>query len=288
MPLGFAKAYAKINLTLDVVGKREDGYHELDMIMQSVSLFDSISVRTGCGGEGISVKSNARHIPNDDRNIAVKAAKAFLEHTGMKNDGIAIVIEKRIPSCAGLAGGSADGAAVIRLLDELYETALPFEKLAEIGAAVGSDVPFCLMGGTARARGRGERLLKLPDMPECFIVLCKPRAGMSTKSVFGGLDLAAIEKRPDTEAVISAIERGSLCEIASGVNNTLEGVVSAQCPEIQKIKTSLLQNGAIAAAMTGSGSTVFGIFDSEELAKRGYGAMRLCYDDAYLTRPISY
>lgn len=286
MRYGFTKAYAKLNLTLDVLARREDGYHDLEMVMQSISLCDSVSVRTGCGG-GITIISNVRHIPNDERNIAYKAASAFLAATGIDPDGVHIAMEKRIPSSAGMAGGSADGAAVLRLLSHLTGANLTDNELCEIGVTVGADIPFCLMGGTALARAKGEELKGLTPIPECFFVVGKPKRGMSTKAVFEKIDSEPILRRPDTAAMLSAIEGSSLSGIASAVYNVFELPVSSEVPEISDIKEKLLQNGALTAAMTGSGSAVFGIFDNAADAEKARNVLGRSYTDAFLAAPVS-
>lgn len=286
MRYGFAKAYAKLNLTLDVLGRREDGYHDLEMVMQSISLFDSVSVRIGCGG-GISTISNVRHIPNDERNIAYKAASAFLTATGIDSDGVHIAMEKRIPSSAGMAGGSADGAAVLRLLSCLTGANLTDGELCEIGVAVGADIPFCLMGGTALARAKGEKLEELAPVSDCFFVVGKPKRGMSTKTVFEKIDSEPILRHPDTAAMLSAIKKMSVSDIAAAVYNVFEAPVSSEVPEICDIKNMLLENGALTAAMTGSGSAVFGIFDNLSEAEKAKEVLSRRYSDAFLANPVS-
>ena len=279
----FEKAYAKINLTLDVIAKRPDGYHDLKMIMQTVSLHDNIAVRIGTG-DGIKSVSNLGYLPDDDRNIAVKAARAFFEATGVENDGVHIAIEKNIPVAAGLAGGSTDGAAVLRGLDRLYETKLSKEKLCEIGLKVGADVPFCICGGTMLAEGVGEILTPLSKMPECHIVLCKPGYGMSTAKVFGSLKADEIERHPDTEKVISALNAGNLYEIAGNMYNVLEEIVAKEKSDISKIEEELRLCGALGAVMSGSGSTTFGVFDDEEKAKLAYGKLKAKYKETYIAK----
>ena len=286
MRYGFAKAYAKLNLTLDVLARLDDGYHDLEMIMQSVSLCDSVSVRIGCGG-GINVVSNVRHIPNDERNIAYKAAAAFVNATGNDCGGIHIAIEKRVPSSAGMAGGSADGAAVLRLLSVLSGENLEDEKLCEIGLTVGADVPFCLMGGTSLAHGKGEKLTELKSIPECWFVIGKPKRGMSTKAVFEKIDSEPILHRPDIKTITEAIESSSLSGIAKSVYNVFEPPVSFEVPEICDIKKILLENGAMTAAMTGSGSAVFGMFDSENVAKSAAAVLSQKYADVFVATPVS-
>ncbi len=279
----FEKAYAKINLTLDVIAKRPDGYHDLQMIMQTVSLHDNIAVRIGTG-EGIKTISNLGYLPDDDRNIAVKAARAFFDATGVKCDGVHIAIEKNIPVAAGLAGGSTDGAAVLRALNRLYETNLSDDKLCEIGLKVGADVPFCVRGGTMLAEGVGERLTALTQLPECSVVLCKPGYGMSTAKVFGSLKIDKIEKHPDTEKIISALKCGDLPQIAGNMYNVLEEIVSKEKTDICEIEKTLLECGALGSIMSGSGSTTFGIFNDEKLAKKAYENLKSKYKETYIAK----
>ena len=285
MRYGFARAYAKLNLTLDILGILPDGYHNLEMVMQSVSLCDSVAVRIGCGGD-VSVISNITHIPNDERNIAVKAARAFMNASGKDLGGIAIAMEKRVPSSAGMAGGSADGAAVLRLLNELSGCSFSDEELCEIGLTVGADVPFCLMGGTSLACGKGEKLTELSDMPDCYIVISKPWRGMSTKAVFSKIDNHPIVKHPDTGRMIDAIKSGNLHSIAENVYNVFEPVVSAEVHDILTIKRTLRECGALCAAMTGSGSAVFGIFQSKKNAENAGNILKRKFADTFITRPI--
>ncbi|MBQ6698418.1 MAG: 4-(cytidine 5'-diphospho)-2-C-methyl-D-erythritol kinase [Oscillospiraceae bacterium] len=286
MRYGFAKAYAKLNLTLDVLGLLDDGYHDLEMVMQSVSLHDSVAVRIGCGGD-VSCISNISYIPNDERNIAVKAARAFLDATGINCGGIAITVEKRIPSSAGMAGGSADGAAVLRLLNELCDFPLSDEELCAVGLTVGADVPFCLMGGTALACAKGEAMTELRSLPACFFVIAKPARGMSTKAVFAEIDNHPIEKHPDTETMLSAIEKGDISSVAANVYNVFEPVVSADVRDVARIKNVLLDGGALCAAMTGSGSAVFGIFTNREEAERVKRKLGRRYADVFVAEPVS-
>ena len=286
MRYGFAKAYAKLNLTLDVLSLRDDGFHDLRMVMQSVSLCDSVSVRIS-EGEGVSVVSNVRHIPNDDRNIAIKAANAFSKACGKSFGKIDIAIEKRIPSSAGMAGGSADGAAVLRLLSGLTGENLSDLELCEIGLTVGSDIPFCLMGGTYLAEGRGEILTPITPLCDTIFVIGKPKRGMSTKAVFTELDSHVIEKHPDTAGMISAIEFGDVGKVSKLVYNVFEPVVSQEVSEIGDIKTVMSESGALCAAMTGSGSAVFGIFDDGRKANMAAAAVKALGMDAFVTRPVS-
>lgn len=282
----FADAYAKINIYLDVLGKRPDGYHELSMIMQSVSLRDVIAARRDTGVSGIRVCTNLEYLPSDDRNIAYKAANAFFEKSDIKNPDVLISIEKKIPVAAGLAGGSADAAAALKALNTLYQTNYSIRELSEIGGSVGADVPFCVYGGTILAGGIGEKLISLPALPDCFILLVKPNFGMSTSRVFKSLDIDKTDRHGDINAAVDAIKRESLKDICSNMFNLLEQVVIREKPEIQKIKTRLDSSGALGSLMSGSGSTVFGIFDDESLARKALSCFKRVYRDTYLTRPV--
>lgn len=283
----FADAYAKINIYLDVLGKRPDGYHELSMIMQSVSLRDVIAARRDTGVNGIRVCSNLEYLPSDDRNIAYKAANAFFEKSDIKNPDVLISIEKKIPVAAGLAGGSADAAAALKALNTLYQTNYSIRELSEIGGSVGADVPFCVYGGTMLAGGIGEKLISLPALPDCFILLVKPNFGMSTSRVFKSLDIDKTDRHGDINAAVDAIKRESLKDICSNMFNLLEQVVIREKPEIQKIKTRLDSSGALGSLMSGSGSTVFGVFDDEKTARKAFNTFKRVYRDTYLTRPVS-
>jgi len=283
----FKKAYAKINLTLDVLGTRDDGYHELCMVMQQVSLCDSIAVRIGCPWDGIRVISNLGYLPADERNIAYKAAMLFLSEANITNPGgINIVIEKRIPVAAGLAGGSSDGAAVLKALNDLFETNMSLDDLCRIGLKIGADVPYCLCGGTMLACGVGEKLTPLPKLPVCYIVLCKPSFGMSTPKVFSALDETEILCHPDTEKMISALSNGDLSTVSSLMYNVLEPVVSSAKEDIDAIKKSLINEGALGAVMSGSGSTVFGLFDNQSKARIAYFNLRRRFKDTFLAKTL--
>ncbi|MEG2377920.1 MAG: 4-(cytidine 5'-diphospho)-2-C-methyl-D-erythritol kinase [Clostridia bacterium] len=280
----FESAYAKINITLDVLGRRPDGYHDLRMIMQTVSLCDMLSIRVACGGNDIKTVSNLGYLPGDERNIAVKAARAFFEATKIPCDGVNIAIEKRIPVAAGLAGGSANGAAVLRALNKLYDAGLNDEQLCAIGLKIGADVPFCILGGTMLAEGVGERLTRLPDMPACSVVLVKPGFGISTARVFGSLDSGAIESHPDTSLVRRAINAGDLATIGKNMYNVLERVVSETRSDVPTVKKTLLELSALGAVMSGSGSTTFGIFADDALAAAAYKKLRRKYKDTFLAK----
>ena len=279
-------AYAKINLTLDVLGKRPDGYHELSMVMQSVSLADTITLRRGTG-EGLSLTTNLGFLPGADKNIAAVAARAFAAHTGVDLNGLRIDLEKRIPVCAGTAGGSSDGAAVLRGLNQLYQTGLSLEVLAGIGEEVGSDVPYCVLGCTALAEGRGEKLTRLPSLPPCHIVLCKPAFSISTPDLFHKVDEVKLRFHPDTAGMLHALENGNLKEICRRMYNVFEDVLpTPRRAVIEEIKSALLNGGALGACMSGTGPTVFGIFADEQAARMACQTLKTEYEETYLTQSV--
>ncbi len=278
-------AFAKINLTLDVLGKREDGYHDLSSIMQTVSIRDDIEIDIGTG-KPWKLTCDKEHIPADERNLAWKAAKVFFDATGKDPDGLEIRIIKRIPSEAGLGGGSADAAAVLRALNAHYNAPLSILALAELGALVGSDVPFCVLGGTVKVEGRGERLCKLPDMPDCFIVVCKPDFSCSTAELYKKLDESAIAKRPDTAAMEAAIYAGDIGKIAENIWNVFDPVVTSEHLELNYIKSICNSYGAVAHQMTGSGSAVFALTDSFEYAAVICNMLKDNYPQVYICKPV--
>lgn len=275
------RAHAKINLSLDIVGKRENGYHDLCMVMQSIRLADEITLKPQ---KDISVKCDLRFLPCDDRNIAYRAARLFMEEIGASS-GIGIEIKKQIPVGGGLGGGSADAAAVLMGLNRMHGFIVPFERLLEIGLACGADVPFCMTGGTCLAEGLGEKLTALPPMPHCHILLLRPQFPLSTKKIFSLVDLQKIHFHPDTKGIINALHNRDLEGISVRLFNCLEEFVPR--PEIAEYKRLLLAENADAALMTGSGSVVYGIFHSLEkatAAKEKFANMGL---RPYLTTPIS-
>ena len=258
-------AYAKLNLTLDILGKRDDGYHEMKMVMQTISLHDDVTVTLT--DKGITCRIAGAELPCDERNLAVKAANAFCEAMDYRG-GIDIALIKRIPSEAGMAGGSADAAAVLRALRDLVSPALTDERLEQISARIGSDVPFCICGGTQLAEGRGEKLTVLNPAPECFVSVCKPDFPISTPALFARVDGVMLSHRPDTDAMLSAIARGDCGALCENVSNVFEQALpDAQRERIEEIKRALVDNGAACAAMTGSGSAVFGLFSDEVLCR---------------------
>ncbi len=279
-------AYAKINLTLDVLGKRADGFHELSMVMQSVTLADTVTI-TKREGTGLSLSTNLGFLPGTDKNIAAVAARAFADDTGVSLDGIHIDLHKQIPVCAGTAGGSSDGAAVLRGLNRLFETGLSLEELAKLGEKVGSDVPYCVLGCTALAEGRGEVLTKLPSLPDCTILLCKPAFPISTPELFHKIDDTKLHLHPDTAGMIHALEQNDLPGVCHRMFNVFEAVLpQSRREEVEEIKSAMLGGGALGACMSGTGPTVFGIFEHPEKAEKVYRTLSAFYPETYLTRTV--
>lgn len=258
------KAAAKINLMLDILEKLPNGYHSLWMIMQSVSVYDRVSVEKETSG-GITISCSEDGIPTDERNIAYKAAEKFFDFCSEEDRNIHITIEKNIPHAAGLAGGSADGAAVITALDSLYEKNLPVKKLCQIGVKVGADVPFCIQGGTMLAQDIGQVLSQLPDMPSCFFVLAKPQQGVSTAEAYAAVDSMNL-RHPDAHTMFRSVVDGDLNGIAKSLGNVFEQAVDVH--ERVSIKEIMRNNDAMGCCMSGSGPTVFGIFENSENAEK--------------------
>ena len=278
------KAYAKVNLTLDILRRRSDGYHDLQMVMQSVDLSDTLTI-TPVQGRG-RMSTTLSFLPGDDRNLAQSAAAAFRTAAG-SGPQVDIHIEKRIPVCAGRGGGSADAAAVLHAMNALTGAALPVETLAEAGMQVGSDVPFCVLGGTALAEGRGERLTPLPALPECHVVICKPPFPISTPKLFAQVDVRRISRRPDTAGLIAALEGQDLPGVARRLYNVFEDVLDPrQRSQICAIKAALIDCGALGASMSGSGPSVFGLFDRAEAAQSAYGQLARRFRDTFLCKTI--
>ena len=278
-------AFAKLNLTLDVLGKREDGYHDLQSVMQTISVRDDIEIDIGTG-KPWCLKCDKEGIPCDETNLAWKAAKVYLDAMKKDPDGIEIRITKRIPSEAGMGGGSADAAAVLRALNRHYGEPLSVGALAELGAQVGSDVPFCVMCGTAMVEGRGERLRKLPDMPDCIFVICKPDFSVSTPALYKKLDECTIGKRPDNRAMESALLAGDLEKVCQNIYNVFDPVVTADHAELNYIKSLLHQYGAAAYQMTGSGSAVFAVVSEFEIAAVLCNMLRENYPQVFIAKPV--
>ena len=278
-------AYAKLNLSLDVLGRMDNGYHEMKMVMQTAGLCDDLDIELRWDGL-IQVRTDLRYLPNDDRNIAARAAKLFFNATNNPQLGASITIKKRIPVCAGLGGGSADGAAVLRALNTLTEARLSRQELENLGAALGSDVPFCIAGGTALATGRGDILTDLPPLPDCPLVICKPRRSISTPELFGKIDGKKSRCHPDTAGLIDAISKKDLKNMARRMYNVFEDVLPRQYEDIPEIKSRLLDLGAIGTVMSGTGSAVFGVFDDGGKAALAHTALHAQYADCFLTQPV--
>ncbi len=276
------KAAAKINLMLDILSTLPNGYHSLFMIMQSVSLFDKITVEKTQSG-GIVLSSNEPKIPCDETNIAHKAAVAFFNYNNIDDRNVAIHIEKKIPFAAGLAGGSADGAGVIAALNDIYETNLSEIELCKIGVKVGADVPFCLTGGTRLAQNIGEVLSPLPDLKDCYIVLAKPEAGVSTGPAFAQFDKQGV-RHLDTGAMLFAAANGDFEAICAKTGNVFEQLI--EVPQRVPIKAVMRDNGAVCACMSGSGPTVFGIFNEEKDAVSAYEQLKKDYEQVYVCQPV--
>lgn len=262
------RAYAKINLTLDVTGVRPNGYHEVRMIMQNISLYDRLTIKQIVKNE-IILSAGQTSLPTGNDNLICKACNAFFEVSGISS-GIFIDLDKRIPVAAGMAGGSADAAATLHGLNALFETGYSLEQLCEIGVKLGADIPFCLIGGTVLAEGIGEILTPLKAAPDCHLLIVKPSAGISTKHVYDKLAPCEELIHPDTDAMIAAINKGSIAEVAANLGNVLESVTAAEMPFINEIKAEMLALGALGALMSGSGTTVFGIFDSKAKAEAAF------------------
>lgn len=274
---------AKINLTLDVLNRRQDGYHNVRMVMQQIELCDYIHLIPCPRQEGIRIACSHPGVPRDDNNIAYRAAQLVKDFFKI-GEGIIIKIDKNIPVAAGLAGGSADAAAVIRGLNNLWGLGMDTACMMELAAKLGADVPFCLLGGTALAEGIGEILTPVNAPAKLDFLLVKPGVLVSTAWVYKNLDLGSIEERPDIEKMLQALNKGDKGEIASRLKNVLETVTASRYPEILAIKQSMIEMGALGAAMTGSGPTVFGIYRSREEAETAAGFFRERYKDIIITR----
>ena len=278
-------AFAKLNLTLDVLGKREDGYHNIKSIMQTISIRDDVEIDVGTG-EPWTLECSQEGIPTDERNLAWKAAKVYCDSLKKDPNGLTIRITKRIPTGAGMGGGSADAAAVLRALNRHYGNPLSILALAELGAQVGSDVPFCVLCGTAMCEGRGELLRKLPDMPDCVFVVCKPEFSVSTPELYKKIDQVAIPKHPDHMAMESALLAGDVAKVADLIYNVFDPVVTADHLEINYIKSICNSYGALGMQMTGSGSAVYAIMPSFEYAAVVCNMLKDNYPNVFIAKPV--
>ena len=268
------KALAKINLGLDVLRRREDGYHEVKMIMQTIGLHDDLEIRK-TKTPGIQVKTNLYYLPTNENNLVYKAAKLLMDEFQIQ-DGVSIQLKKRIPVAAGMAGGSSDGAAVLWGINQMYGLGLSMQALMERGVRLGADVPYCIQRGTALAEGIGEKLSVLPPMPKCTILIAKPGISVSTKFVYENLHANDLkpEQHPDVDSMIEAMRQKDLGLLCSRMGNVLETVTIPAYPVIDEIKKTMMDNGALGSMMSGSGPTVFGIFDSPAAAKQAMKAVR--------------
>lgn len=266
------KALAKINLGLDVVRRREDGYHEVRMIMQTIHLYDRLDIKR-TQEPGIQIQTNLSFLPVNENNLIYKAAKLLMDEFSI-TDGVSVKLDKRIPVAAGMAGGSTDAAAMLIGVNRLFSLGLTKRQLMERGVQIGADVPYCIMRGTALAEGIGEELSPLPPMVKCPVLIAKPSISVSTKFVYQNLKLDDTTIHPDIDRLIDDIKAKNLHDIAAHMGNVLETVTIPNYPVIDEIKKHMLSNGAVGAMMSGSGPTVFGLFDDEDTAKKAYKAMR--------------
>ena len=277
-------APAKVNLALDILRKRPDGYHDMKMVMQTVSLCDMVTVEER--EAGFSLRMEGFDPPEGKKTLEQRAAEAFFEELGRPVPGLAVSIDKQTPAYAGMGGGSADVAALLRILRDTYCPEMSGEVLERIGFRVGSDMPFCVRGGTALAEGRGELLTDLPALPDCWFVICKPNFDIPTPVLFGRVRPDAFAKRPDIDGMAAALVSGNLRGIAERLCNVFEEVLPDDCAEVFAIKQKLLEMGALGAAMSGSGPTVFGIFEAEAAAQRAAEELRKKYQQTYLAKPV--
>lgn len=280
-------AMAKINLGLDVVRRREDGYHEVKMVMQTVNLYDKVKI-TVTETPGITVTTNLSFLPVNENNIVYKAANLLINDFNLEK-GVAIDLEKHIPVAAGMAGGSTDGAAVLYGMNRLFELNLSKEKLMEYGLKLGADVPYCILRGTALSEGIGEVLTPLPGMPSCHILVAKPSISVSTKWVYENLHANELKTHPDIDGVVASIKAGDLYGLCDRLENVLETVTVKEYPIIEEIKQFMKDHGAVNALMSGSGPTVFGIYDDYNVAKEAYDAIKKTdlARQVFLTRPFN-
>lgn len=266
------KALAKINLGLDVLGRRENGYHDVRMVMQSIYLYDDVKIER-TKEPGIEVRTNLYFLPTDENNIAYKAAAMLMDEFQIK-EGVVITLDKHIPVAAGMAGGSSNAAAVLFGMNKMFGLGLSKKELMERGVKLGADVPYCIMRGTVLAEGIGEELTMLPAMPKCTVLIAKPAISVSTKVVYEALDSKEIVEHPDIDALLAGLEKGSLREVAAAMGNVLEDVTIPMHPVIADIKNVMKEEGALNAMMSGSGPTVFGLFENKAQARKAQEKIR--------------
>ena len=266
------KALGKINLGLDVLGRRPNGYHDVRMVMQTVYLYDQILLEK-TDKEGISLETNLFYLPVNENNLAYRAAKMLIDEFAIK-EGVHISLEKHIPVAAGMAGGSSNAAAVLYGMNRLFQLGLTEQELMDRGVQLGADVPYCIMRGTVLAEGIGEKLTPLPAMPKCHVLLAKPPISVSTQKVYEKLDAQKVTKHPDIDGILLGLQTGDLKKITSSMGNVLENVTITEYPQIERIKDVMKEEGALNAMMSGSGPTVFGIYDDKMLARRAAARIR--------------
>ncbi len=280
------RAFAKINLSLDILGRRDDGYHDLEMVMQTVSLWDVVTVEEA--GSGFCIAAEGFDLPSVGPTMEQRAAEAFFARIGRPMPPLSVRLKKEIPAYAGLGGGSADVAALLRLLRRQYCPQLSCQDLRTVGLMVGSDMPFCIQGGTALVQGRGERVRNLAPLPQCAIVLCKPPFNFHTAELFSRADGMRPSRRPDTPGMVKALEAGDLSGVAQRLCNVFEGVLLPQeRVHTEKIRQVMLCCGALEAAMSGSGPTMFGLFPEEEGARRAAALLKEAYPQTFLAAPVA-
>lgn len=266
------KALAKINLGLDVLGKRDNGYHDVRMVMQTIYLYDNVTL-TKTESAGIQLETNLFYLPVDESNIAYKAAKLLMDEFHIQ-EGVHILLEKHIPVSAGMAGGSSNAAAVLVGMNRLFSLGLSRTELMKRGVTLGADVPYCIMRGTALAEGIGEVLSPLPPMPKCHILVAKPGISVSTKVVYEKLDSQPIEEHPDIDSILEGLKKQDLAKVANSMGNVLERVTIEEYPVIEEIKNVMKEAGALSAMMSGSGPTVFGLFEDHATARKAQDMVR--------------
>ena len=260
----YVKAYGKVNLGLDVLRRREDGYHEVKMIMQTVSIYDGLDFEKTDSGK-IEIESNVFFVPTDESNLIYKAAKLLFDEYGIAS-GLKITLKKFIPVSAGMAGGSTDAAATLFAVNRMFDLKLSLKQLMEYGVKLGADIPYCLMRGTALSEGIGEKLTRLPNMVQCPVLIAKPPVNVSTKFVYENMHIEQVKAHPDIDGMIEAIKEQDIDKIAAKMGNVLENVTVKEYPQIQELKQMMMDTGAINAMMSGSGPTVFGLYRTEEEA----------------------
>ena len=280
------KSYGKINLGLDVLRRREDGYHEVRMIMQTVGLYDVLTMKKR-KDDKIEMTCNLSFLPTDERNLVYKAVKLIKDKYHIK-DGVEINLSKRIPVAAGMAGGSSNCAAALKGMNQLFDLGLSIDELCEIGVTLGADVPYCIWGGTALSEGIGEKLSRVDAMPDCYILIAKPGISVSTAFGYKNLDLPALSKHPDIDGMLECLKEKDLTGICNRLENVLETVTIKEYPIIEKVKKHLMDQGAKGALMSGSGPTIFAIFEDKKTADDAMESLRSIEDikQAYVVRPI--